>query len=90
MALPAALVCFGRWIFWPRIPRVGSPGTIETARLWNRVGGVVSARPVRVAVLATIGLVLVALPALGINTGLSQSEQFLDEPEAITAAHRHS
>lgn len=88
VALPAALVCFGRWIFWPRIPRVGSPGTIETARLWNRVGGVVSARPVRVAVLATVGLVLVALPALGINTGLSQSEQFLDEPEAITAAER--
>jgi RND superfamily putative drug exporter len=90
VALPAALVCFGRWIFWPRVPRVGSPGTIETARLWNRVGGVVSARPVRVAVLATVGLVLVALPALGINTGLSQSEQFLDEPEAITAAQRLS
>jgi RND superfamily putative drug exporter len=90
VALPAALVFFGRWKKWPRIPRVGSPGTIETARLWNRVGGVVSARPVRVAVLATIGLVLVALPALGINTGLSQSEQFLDEPEAITAAQRHS
>ena len=88
LALPAALVLFGRWIFWPRIPRVGSPGTVETARLWLRVGRTVAARPTRVAVLSSIGLVLVALPALGIGTGLSQSEQFLEEPEAITAAER--
>ena len=88
LALPAALVLFGRWIFWPRIPRVGSPGTVETARLWRRVGRTVAARPTRVAVLSGVGLLFAALPALGISTGLSQSEQFLEEPEAITAAER--
>lgn len=88
VALPAALVLFGRWIFWPRVPRVGSDATVDTARLWRTVGRGVSARPATVALASGLLLVLVALPALGIKTGLSQSEQFLDEPEAITASER--
>jgi len=87
-ALPAALVLFGRWIFWPRAPRVGDPTTVETARVWNAVGRLVGRRPVAVAVAASTVLVLLALPGLGIRTGLSQSEQFLDEPEAISASTR--
>lgn len=88
VALPAALVLFGRWIFWPRVPRLGSAGTVDTARLWRTVGRGVAARPATVALASGLLLVLVALPALGIKTGLSQSEQFLDEPEAITASQR--
>lgn len=88
LVLPAALVVFGRWIFWPRVPKVGSQGTVDTARLWRRVGRGVAARPATVAVASGLLLVLVALPALGIKTGLSLSDQFLDEPEAITAAER--
>ncbi len=87
-ALPAALVLFGRWIFWPRAPRVGDPTTVETARLWNAVGRLVGRRPVAVAVVSSLVLVALALPGLGIRTGLSQSEQFLDEPEAISASER--
>ena len=26
VVLPAALVLFGRWVFWPRVPHVGRPG----------------------------------------------------------------
>lgn len=88
LVLPAALVVFGRWIFWPRVPKVGSQGTVDTARLWRRVGRGVAARPATVAVASGLLLVLVALPALGIKTGLGLSDQFLDEPEAITAAER--
>lgn len=88
VVLPAALVVFGRWIFWPRVPKVGSQGTVDTARLWRRVGRSVAARPATVAVASGLLLVLVALPALGIKTGLGLSDQFLDEPEAITAAER--
>ena len=88
VVLPAALVVFGRWIFWPRVPKVGSQGTVDTARLWRRVGRGVAARPATVAVASGLLLVLVALPALGIKTGLGLSDQFLDEPEAITAAER--
>lgn len=88
LVLPAALVCFGRWIFWPRPPRVGQPTTSETARLWLAVGRLVGRRPVAVALAATTVLAVAALPALGLRTGLSQSDQFLDEPEAISAAER--
>ncbi|MEC9051804.1 MAG: MMPL family transporter, partial [Actinomycetota bacterium] len=87
-ALPAALVLFGRWIFWPRTPRLGDPTTVETARLWNAVGRLVGRRPVAVAVVTSLALVALALPGLGLRTGLSQSEQFLDEPEAISASER--
>ena len=87
-ALPAALVLFGRWIFWPRAPRLGDPTTVETARVWNAVGRLVGRRPVAVAVVSSLVLVALALPGLGIRTGLSQSEQFLDEPEAISASER--
>jgi putative drug exporter of the RND superfamily len=88
VVLPAALVLFGRWVFWPRVPTLGSQGTVDTARLWRRVGRTVAARPATVAVASGLLLVLVALPALGIKTGLGLSDQFLDEPEAITAAER--
>lgn len=88
LALPAALVVFGRWVFWPRVPRVGSAGTVETARVWRAVGDRVAARPLPIAIGTGAVLLLVALPALGITTGLSQSEQFLDEPEAISAGER--
>ncbi len=87
-ALPAALVLCGRWVFWPKVPRVGDPTTVETARLWNAVGRLVGRRPVAVAVGSTLVLVALALPGLGIRAGLSQSEQFLDEPEAISASER--
>lgn len=87
-ALPAALVLFGRWVFWPKVPRVGDPTTVQTARVWNAVGGLVGRRPVTVAVVSSLVLVALALPGLGIRTGLSQSEQFLDEPEAISASER--
>ena len=76
-ALPAALVLFGRWIFWPRAPRLGDPTTVDTARVWNAVGRLVGRRPVAVAVVSSLVLVALALPGLGIRTGLSQSEQFL-------------
>src|SRR5690606_1026355 len=30
VVLPAALVSFGRWIFWPRVPQVGDPSLVES------------------------------------------------------------
>ena len=61
---------------------------LPAARVWNAVGGLVGRRPVAGAVVSPLVLVAPALPGLGIRTGLSQSEQFLDEPEAISASER--
>ncbi|MEV4387779.1 efflux RND transporter permease subunit, partial [Micromonospora sp. NPDC049580] len=82
--LPAVLVLFGRGLFWPFVPRVGGP--VREGRLWGRLGSAVQRRPVVVAVLATLLLGGLALGGLGIRTGLSETEQFRAQPEAVTGA----
>ncbi|RZT79966.1 RND superfamily putative drug exporter [Micromonospora violae] len=82
--LPAVLVLFGRGLFWPFVPRVGGP--VREGRLWGRLGAVVQRRPVVVAILAVLLLGGMALGGLGIRTGLSETEQFRAEPEAVTGA----
>ena len=42
--LPALLVVFGRWIFWPVKPRYGSAEP-TTRGIWARVGKAISRRP---------------------------------------------
>ena len=82
--LPAALVIFGRGLFWPFVPRVDGPA--REGRLWGRLGAAVVRRPAPVAVLATLLLAGLALGGLGIRTGLSETEQFRVKPEAVTGA----
>ncbi|GGO15373.1 membrane protein [Micromonospora parathelypteridis] len=82
--LPAVLVLLGRGLFWPFVPRVGGPA--REGRLWGRLGTAVQRRPVVVAVLSTLLLGGLALGGLGIRTGLSETEQFRAEPEAVTGA----
>ncbi|MBQ1013798.1 MMPL family transporter, partial [Micromonospora sp. M51] len=82
--LPAVLVLFGRGLFWPFVPRVGGPA--REGRLWGRLGAAVERRPVVVATLATVLLGALALGGLGIRPGLSETEQFRAEPEAVTGA----
>jgi RND superfamily putative drug exporter len=81
-------VLFGRWIFWPRVPRDGETPVAETHSLWRRVGDRVAARPS--AFIAGTLLLVLALSSglLGIRTGLDPADQFLDEPEAISASER--
>jgi len=88
VVLPGALLVFGRWIFWPRVPHEGEATIVETNSLWRRVGDRVAARPS--AFVAGTLLLLVALSSglWGIQTGLDQADQFLDEPEAISASER--
>ena len=44
LVLPAALVLFGRWVFWPRVPHVGDPALVDTDSLWHKVGAGVARR----------------------------------------------
>lgn len=81
--LPGVLVTFGRWVFWPRIPKVGDE---PEHKLWDRVAGFVEKKPVAVTATSLIVIGVACTGALGITTGLSQSDQFLDTPESVTAA----
>ncbi|NLU77585.1 MMPL family transporter [Micromonospora sp. HNM0581] len=84
IVLPAALVLLGRRLFWPFVPHVGSKG--REGRIWGRLGSAVIRRPVPVAALATLLLVGLALGGLGLRTGLSETEQFRVQPEAVAGA----
>lgn len=88
VALPFFLVLFGRWVFWPRTPRVGQATLTQSRTIWSRIGSVVRRRP---TALATVTIVVLAGFAAGmfrIETGLSEADQFLETPEAIAAAER--
>ena len=80
--LPAALVVFGRWIFWPVAPKLGGKDKTQTG-LWSKLGTGVSKHPRIVAAIGTIVLVALASGTAGLKIGLSSTEQFLDKPEAV-------
>lgn len=88
VVLPAALVVFGRWVFWPRIPHEGEPALADRRSLWRRIGDTVAGRPRTVVAVSLTGLLIASLGALGLSTGLSVSDQFLEKPEAIAASER--
>jgi RND superfamily putative drug exporter len=80
--LPAALVSFGRWIFWPGTPKLGGVNKTENG-LWAKLGKGVSKRPRIVAVVGVLVLAALAIGSFGIKIGLSSTEQFMKKPEAV-------
>lgn len=88
VVLPAALVLFGRWIFWPKVPHHGSESLVDGRSFWRRVGDRVAAHPRRFIAGTLAVLAVMAVGVASISTGLSQSDQFLSKPEAITAGDR--
>ncbi|MEN9609149.1 MAG: hypothetical protein RLZZ06_1080, partial [Actinomycetota bacterium] len=80
--LPAALVSFGRWIFWPLTPKVGGVNKTDNG-LWAKLGRGVSKRPRWVAVGGVLVLAALALGSLNLKIGLSATDQFLKKPEAV-------
>lgn len=82
LVLPAALVLFGRWLFWPYVPRFGSPDAISRSP-WGRLGRAVSRRPVVVALTGAVVLGALASGMLFVQTGLSQNDRFVQKPDAV-------
>ena len=83
--LPAALVSFGRWIFWPVAPKVG--GVNKSANgIWAKLGRGVSKRPIIVGLAGLGVLAALATSATGVKIGLSANEQFVSKPEAVIGA----
>jgi RND superfamily putative drug exporter len=82
LLLPAAMVIFGRWLFWPFTPKVGQDDPSHKG-LWRRVGDAVTARPAAVGVASLVVLAVLAAGGVGLTVGQSPNEQFLDKPEAV-------
>ena len=82
LVLPSALVVFGRWIFWPFVPRVRGKNPYEKS-IWSKLGNAVSKKPLAVAAIGVAILGGLASGGLGIKNGLSATEIFIEKPEAV-------
>src|SRR3954471_14789898 len=81
--LPALLVIFGRWIFWPRRPGYGSSEPTATG-VWARVGNRIAVRPRTGWVGTTVVLLVACLGLFKLDTGgLSSTEQYTQEFDSI-------
>ena len=82
LVLPSALVVFPRGIFWPLVPKVGGKNPFEKS-IWTKLGRAVSKRPLTIAGAGVALLAVLATGGLGIKTGLSATEIFIEKPEAV-------
>ncbi|MEU8571078.1 MMPL family transporter [Streptomyces pathocidini] len=81
---PALLVICGRWIFWPVIPRFGSPEPTERG-LWARVGQRIARRPRAVWVTTAVVLAALSCGILALRAeGIGSADAFTEKPDSIT------
>jgi putative drug exporter of the RND superfamily len=82
--LPALLVIFGRWIFWPRRPAYD---TVEpsSAGFWARVGARIAPRPRLVWVVTVVVLAICSLGFLQLNAhGLATKDAYTKDFDSVT------
>jgi len=81
--LPALLVIFGRWLFWPVRPTLGSSEPTERG-VWARIGRRIARRPRLVWVVTAVVLGAMALGLTGLKaSGLQNRDAFRTKPEAV-------
>jgi RND superfamily putative drug exporter len=95
LVLPAALVVCGRGLFWPFVPRAHTPApehdgghthhAAQKPGVWMRLGRGVQKRPAVVAIVATLGIGVLAVGLTGFQVGLSQTDQLIGEPDSVNA-----
>jgi RND superfamily putative drug exporter len=82
--LPALLVIFGRWIFWPVKPVYGTEEP-TTRGLWARVGRRIAVRPRAVWLVTAVILGAMALGLTGLKAGgLTTAQGFRNTPDSVT------
>ena len=81
--LPALLLVFGRWIFWPRRPEFDGQDQVLSG-VWSKVGNSISRKPRRAWVITGIVLLGFALASPTLKTdGLGTVETFTTNPESV-------
>ena len=81
--LPALLVIFGRWLFWPVKPAYGTEEP-TTKGFWARVGRRIAIRPRVVWVVTAVILGAMALGLTGLKAGgLTTAQGFRHTPDSV-------
>ena len=81
--LPALLVVFGRWIFWPRIPQFDDKNA-QLEGFWAKVGNLVARRPKQLAISTALILVIFAGFATTLKAdGLSTTQAFTGKIDSV-------
>jgi len=83
--LPAVLVLFGRWVFWPRIPKFGSEDE-KLSGLWSKVANATARKPRQYW--AATGLLLVIFAGFATTlhaSGISTAQSFTKVPDSVKA-----
>jgi RND superfamily putative drug exporter len=81
--LPALLLVFGRWIFWPRRPEFDGQDQVLSG-VWSKVGNSISRKPRRAWVITGIVLLGFALASPTLKTdGLGTVDTFTTNPESV-------
>ncbi|MFJ9087335.1 MMPL family transporter [Streptomyces sp. NPDC102384] len=80
---PALLVIFGRWIFWPLIPHMGSAEPTERG-VWARTGQRIARRPRMIWTVTALALAVLSLGLMQLRAeGISNADSFTDKPDSI-------
>ena len=81
--LPALLVLFGRWVFWPRIPRHDDVDEKLTG-FWSKIANATAVNPKKFAVITSLILLLMVslIPTLKAD-GISTLEGFTKKPKSL-------
>jgi len=81
--LPALLLVFGRWIFWPRIPRNDGDDHVMSGP-WSKVANSIGRKPRRAWVTAGTILLLFAAASSTLKAdGLGTVDSFTGHPESV-------
>jgi RND superfamily putative drug exporter len=81
--LPALLVIFGRWMFWPVKPAYGTEDP-TTKGFWARVGRRIAVRPRVVWVVTAVILGAMAIGLTGLKAGgLTTAQGFRHTPDSV-------
>ena len=81
--LPALLLIFGRWIFWPRIPKNDGDDHVMTG-MWSKVANSIGRNPRKAWVIT--GVVLLAFAATSTTLkadGIGTVDTFTGNPESV-------
>ncbi|MGC5018180.1 MMPL family transporter [Micromonospora sp. DT47] len=86
--LPAVLVLFGRWLFWPFVPRYTPTAVTADVTadhgIWRRIAALVGGRPRAVWIGTAAALVALTFGIGNLSIGLPNEESFTSEVGSVT------